>query len=81
MPAQRPTCTRLRVRTPYDAHVIFHAVSLDLLPMVSRRLDTEERRSISSGCVFVWEERGPNPEATGVSCVSLDILVLALIGL
>jgi len=35
--------------------------------MVSRRLDPEERRSISSGCVFVWEERGPNAEATGVS--------------
>jgi len=63
---QRPTCTGLRVRTPYDAHIIFHAVSLDLLPMVSRRLDTEERRSISSGCVFVWEERGPNAEATGL---------------
>jgi len=34
--------------------------------MVTRRLDTEERRSISSGCVFVWEERGPNAEATGL---------------
>lgn len=33
---------------------------------VSRRLDTDERRAISSGCVFVWEERGPNAEATGV---------------
>jgi len=63
---QRPTCTGLRVRTPHDAHVIFHAVSLDLLPMVTRRLDTEERRSISSGCIFVWEERGPNAEAAGL---------------
>ncbi|KAF8893453.1 Gti1/Pac2 family-domain-containing protein [Infundibulicybe gibba] len=63
---QRPTCTRLRVRTPADAHVIFHAVSLKILPMVSRRLDNEERRAISSGCVFVWEERGPNAEATGL---------------
>jgi hypothetical protein len=34
--------------------------------MVSRRLDTEERRAIHSGCVFVWEERGPNAEATGL---------------
>ncbi|KAF9462457.1 Gti1/Pac2 family-domain-containing protein [Collybia nuda] len=62
---QQPTCTGIRVRTPADAHVIFHAVSLNLLPMVSRRLDTEERRAISSGCVYVWEERGPNAEATG----------------
>ena len=64
---QRPTCSGLRVRSPADAQVIFHAVSLNILPMVSRRLDTEERRAISSGCVFVWEERGPNAEATGVS--------------
>jgi hypothetical protein len=62
----RPTCTGLRVRSPSDAQVIFHAVSLNILPMVSRRLDTDERRSISSGCVFVWQERGPNAEATGL---------------
>jgi hypothetical protein len=37
--------------------------------MVTRRLDTEERRAITSGSVFVWEERGPNPEATGVSSI------------
>jgi hypothetical protein len=63
---QRPTCSGLRVRSPADAQVIFHAVSLNILPMVSRRLDTDERRAISSGCVFVWEERGPNAEATGL---------------
>ncbi|KAF5355447.1 hypothetical protein D9758_006391 [Tetrapyrgos nigripes] len=63
---QRPTCTMLRVRSTAEAHVIFHAVSLNLLPIVSRRLDTEERRHISSGCVFVWEERGSNAEATGL---------------
>ncbi|KAK1222769.1 hypothetical protein PQX77_014378 [Marasmius sp. AFHP31] len=63
---QRPTITVLRIRSTADAHVIFHAVSLNLLPIVSRRLDTEERRSISSGCVFVWEERGSNAEATGL---------------
>jgi len=63
---QRPTCNELRVRSPADAQVIFHAVSLNILPMVSRRLDTEERRAISSGSVFVWEERGPNSEATGL---------------
>ncbi len=63
---QRPTCTGIRVRSPADAHAIFHAVALNKLPIVSRRLDTEERRSIASGCVFVWEERGPNAES---SCV------------
>lgn len=34
--------------------------------MTLRRLDTEERRAISSGCVYVWEERGPHAEATGL---------------
>ncbi|KIO09506.1 hypothetical protein M404DRAFT_270236 [Pisolithus tinctorius Marx 270] len=63
---QYPTCTRLRVRSPQDAQVIFHAVALGVLPMVTRRLDAEERRAISSGSVYVWEERGPNPEATGL---------------
>ena len=63
---QGPTCTGLRVRTVADAHVIFHAVTLKLLPMVTRRLDTEERRRISPGCVYVWEERGSGSEATGV---------------
>ncbi|KAJ7213747.1 Gti1/Pac2 family-domain-containing protein [Mycena rebaudengoi] len=63
----RPTCTGLRVRSPAEAHVIFHAVSLGLLPMITRRLDTEERRTISSGHVFVWEERGgPNTEPMGL---------------
>ncbi|KAF7315876.1 hypothetical protein MIND_00104100 [Mycena indigotica] len=64
---QHPTCTGLRVRTPTDAHVIFHAVSLRLLPMITRRLDTDERRAIQAGCVFVWEERGgPNTEPMGL---------------
>ncbi|OAX37914.1 hypothetical protein K503DRAFT_692487 [Rhizopogon vinicolor AM-OR11-026] len=63
---QHPTCTSLRVRSPQDAQVIFHAVALKVLPMVTRRLDTEERRSIVSGSVYVWEERGPSPEATGL---------------
>ncbi|KAJ7451860.1 Gti1/Pac2 family-domain-containing protein [Mycena galericulata] len=67
MPMQSPTCTGIRVRSPTDAHVIFHAVSLGILPMITRRLDTEERRAISSGCVFVWEERGgPNTEPMGL---------------
>ncbi|KAF9010619.1 Gti1/Pac2 family-domain-containing protein [Cyathus striatus] len=63
---QRPTCSGLRVRSPSDAHIIFHAVSMGILPIISRRLDTEERRAITSGCVYVWEERGPNAEATGL---------------
>ncbi|KAF8198064.1 Gti1/Pac2 family-domain-containing protein [Pholiota molesta] len=63
---QQPTCVGLRVRTTADAHVIFHAVHEGLLRMITRRLDTEERRAISSGSVYVWEERGANAEAAGM---------------
>ncbi|KDR75101.1 hypothetical protein GALMADRAFT_248998 [Galerina marginata CBS 339.88] len=63
---QPPTCVGLRVRTPSDAHIIFHAVATNILRMVTRRLDTDERRAISSGCVYVWQERGATAEATGL---------------
>jgi hypothetical protein len=64
---QRPTCTDIRIRSVADALIIFYAVSKGILPIVSRRLDSEERRCIRSGSVYVWEERGPDAEATGVS--------------
>ncbi|KAF4621114.1 hypothetical protein D9613_000517 [Agrocybe pediades] len=63
---QRATITGLRIRSPADARVIFHSVYLNIFPMVTRRLDTEERSLITSGSVYVWEERGPHAELTGV---------------
>ncbi|KAF8197897.1 Gti1/Pac2 family-domain-containing protein [Pholiota molesta] len=63
---QRATITGIRVRSPSDARVIFHSVFLNIFPMVTRRLDTEERGLITSGSVYVWEERGPQAELTGV---------------
>lgn len=63
---QRATITGIRVRSPADARVIFHSVALNIFPMVTRRLDTEERSLITSGSVYVWEERGPHAELTGV---------------
>jgi len=63
---QPPTCTGLRIRSVHDAEIILHAVALKLLPMVTRRLDDEERLYLKSGCIYVWEERSNNPlEATG----------------
>jgi len=62
---QQPTIAELRVRTTSDALKIFHAVRHDMLLMVKRRLDADERRSIKSGDVFVWEERC-NAEASGL---------------
>ncbi|KAJ7646710.1 Gti1/Pac2 family-domain-containing protein [Roridomyces roridus] len=63
---QSATCTNLRIRSPADVRVIFHAVLLDILPMVTRRLDSEERSLIVPGSVYVWEERGAQAEITGV---------------
>lgn len=54
---QRPTCTNLRVRTARDAEILFHAVALGMLPMNTRRLDSEERMALTTGCVYIWEER------------------------
>jgi len=62
---QQPTIAELRVKTTADALKIFHAVRHNMLPMVRRRLDADERRSIKSGDVFIWEERG-NAEASGL---------------
>lgn len=45
------------VRTPADAIKLFEACRLGLLPRVQRRLSEKERQSISSGSVFVWDER------------------------
>lgn len=73
---QQPTIAELRVRTTADALIIFHAVRHDILPMVRRRLDADERRSIKSGDVFVWEERC-NAEASGVSMQTSHILHLS----
>ncbi|KAI0029889.1 Gti1/Pac2 family-domain-containing protein, partial [Vararia minispora EC-137] len=57
---QPPTCSGMRIRTARDAEIIFHAVALRILPIVTRRLDSEERMALCSGCVYVWEERTSN---------------------
>ncbi|KAF9218790.1 hypothetical protein BS17DRAFT_790659 [Gyrodon lividus] len=63
---QRPTCTNVRIRSTRDAHKIFFAVQHRMLPMITRRLDAEERLALCSGCVYAWEERGPHTEITGL---------------
>ncbi|EJD54834.1 hypothetical protein AURDEDRAFT_110294, partial [Auricularia subglabra TFB-10046 SS5] len=57
MTLQEPTCRGVRVKTLDDARLIFHAVYLGKLPMVTRRLSSEERSRIRPGDVYVWEEK------------------------
>ncbi|KAF9010618.1 Gti1/Pac2 family-domain-containing protein, partial [Cyathus striatus] len=63
---QHPTCTNTRIRSTHDAHKIFYAIQQGLLQMVTRRLDSDEREALCSGCIYVWEERGPQSEITGL---------------
>ncbi|KAI6001637.1 Gti1/Pac2 family-domain-containing protein [Pisolithus orientalis] len=63
---QKPTCTNVRIRSTRDAHKIFYAVQLRILPMITRRLDGDERLALCSGCIYAWEERGPHTEITGL---------------
>ncbi|KAK7005979.1 camp-independent regulatory protein pac2 [Favolaschia claudopus] len=65
-PHQHPTCTNVRIRSVDDAHKIFFAVHKDILAMVTRRLDADERAALRTGCVYAWEERSPNTEITGL---------------
>jgi hypothetical protein len=75
---QPPTYIGLRIRTPADAHVIFHAVHERLLRKVGRRLNAEERRAISPGCVYVWEEPGGDTEANGTVSLLFGSLICQL---
>ncbi|KNZ82259.1 hypothetical protein J132_03773 [Termitomyces sp. J132] len=66
MSMQKPTLQNVRIRSVRDALHVFYAVSTKRLALITRRLDAEERRAISSGNVYVWEERGANTEPTGL---------------
>ncbi|KAG6916421.1 hypothetical protein DXG01_006825 [Tephrocybe rancida] len=66
MSMQKPTLQNVRIRSVRDALQIFHGVATKCLPLITRRLDAEERRAIGSGNVYVWEERGANTEPTGL---------------
>ncbi|KAJ7145325.1 Gti1/Pac2 family-domain-containing protein [Mycena crocata] len=62
---QQPTLQNVRIRSTRDAIAVFHGVARNILPLITRRLDAEERLCISAGTVFVWEENA-NSEATGL---------------
>ncbi|KAF5383306.1 hypothetical protein D9615_005000 [Tricholomella constricta] len=63
---QKPTLQNVRIRSVRDALQVFYGVATQRLPLITRRLDAEERRAIVSGNVYVWEERGTNSEPTGL---------------
>nr|VWO99860.1 Uncharacterized protein [Ganoderma boninense] len=64
---QRPTLTDVHIRSAADAHKLFYAVQLGLLPKIDKRLDAHERAALRPGDVYVWEEKGPNTDSFSVS--------------
>ncbi|KIP06903.1 hypothetical protein PHLGIDRAFT_106445 [Phlebiopsis gigantea 11061_1 CR5-6] len=52
----RPHASPPDLRDARDAHIVFEAVRLNILPLITRRLTTIEREQLISGNVFVWEE-------------------------
>ncbi|KAF9239279.1 Gti1/Pac2 family-domain-containing protein [Melanogaster broomeanus] len=63
---QQPSLQNVRIRSTRDALHVFYAVARNAIPLITRRLDAEERRAIIPGNVYVWEERSANSEATGL---------------
>ncbi|KAJ7512079.1 Gti1/Pac2 family-domain-containing protein [Mycena galericulata] len=62
---QKPTLTSVRIRSTRDAIAVFYGVARNILPLITRRLDAEERLCIAAGTAYVWEENA-NSEATGL---------------
>lgn len=64
---QVPTLRNVHIRSAADAHKLFYAVQLGLLPKIEKRLDANERAALRPGDVYVWEEKGPNTDSFSVS--------------
>jgi hypothetical protein len=54
---QQPTLQNVRIRTAQDALQVFFAVARNVLTLLTRRLDADERKAIRSGNVYIWEDR------------------------
>ncbi|KIM22611.1 hypothetical protein M408DRAFT_78848, partial [Serendipita vermifera MAFF 305830] len=67
---QVPTARGIKIRSASDAHLLFYAVHLGRLPIIQRRLDATERMEVTSGAVFVWEERSASTVATASGVIS-----------
>ncbi|KAG8756011.1 hypothetical protein FRC12_010717, partial [Ceratobasidium sp. 428] len=52
-----PTLQGATVNSVASALAIFYAVYLGILEKAEKRLDVDERESLKSGDVYVWEER------------------------
>jgi len=44
------------VRDAHDAQIVLEAVRREILPIIRRRLLSNEREDLKSGHIYVWEE-------------------------
>lgn len=69
MPMQRPTLANIRIRSVEDARIILYAAHRGLLPVITRRLDADEKQALRPGDVYVWVEGNPQTDITGLGIV------------
>lgn len=69
---QQPTIQNVRIRSTRDAHQIFLGVARNALPLITRRLDSEERRAIIPGNVYVWEERSSDSKGGEATSLGME---------
>ncbi|KAH9019424.1 Gti1/Pac2 family-domain-containing protein [Lactarius hengduanensis] len=62
---QQPTLQNARIRTAQDALQVFFAVARNVLTLLTRRLDADERKAIRSGNVYIWEDRSASTVDSG----------------
>jgi hypothetical protein len=62
---QQPTLQNARIRTSQDALQVFFAVARNVLTLLTRRLDADERKAIRSGNVYIWEDRSASTVDNG----------------
>ncbi|KAI0317953.1 Gti1/Pac2 family-domain-containing protein, partial [Amylostereum chailletii] len=62
---QQPTLQNVRIRTAQDALQVFYAVARNVLTLLTRRLDADERKAIKPGNVYVWEDRSATTSDSG----------------
>ncbi|KAH9171069.1 Gti1/Pac2 family-domain-containing protein [Lactarius sanguifluus] len=62
---QQPTLQNVRIRTAQDALQVFFAVARNVLTLLTRRLDADERKAIRSGNVYIWEDRSASTVDSG----------------
>ncbi|CAE6398538.1 unnamed protein product [Rhizoctonia solani] len=56
IPRTKATHQRLHIRTARDAHMVFEAVRLGVLPMVTQRLSVVDCELLQPGQVYCWEQ-------------------------